>query len=303
MAWGLALSGGGILGAAHLGVLRALDEWGLQPDTLAGASAGGLAAGVVATGAGLDALLEYGRAVSRAPLRYLRPRAFSLLAEILPEDPLPPADSLFDSGPLVAGLLALCPEGAHTLRHWRVPTALTAVDLANGEAVAFVRRPATGIVAPRGRWRAVEDADLATALQATMAMPGVYTPVRKEGAFLVDGGVADTLPVDWAAALGASRVVAVDVSPASPGVPERAGILWSLAESAAYATATLSALRRPRFAPVLTLTPDTRGVPAFAFSAFDRLVEAGYAEAVRRREEVLAFVGSPPLASRAPVQA
>ena len=299
MAWGLALSGGGILGAAHLGVLRALGEWGLQPDTLAGTSAGGLTAGVLAAGAGLEALVDYGRVVSRTPLRYLRPRAVALLAELLPEDPLPPADSLFDSAPFIEGLLDLCPEGARTLRQWRLPTALTAVDLASGEAVAFVRRSDAGFVAPRGRWRAVAEADLATALQATMAMPGVYTPVRGRDTFLVDGGVADTLPVDWAAALGATRVLAVDVSPAAPGVPERAGILWSLTESAAYATSTLSALRRPRLARVLTLTPDTRGVSACAFSAFDHLVEAGYAEAVRRKEEVVAFVGPPPAAGSA----
>jgi NTE family protein len=285
MGWGLALSGGGILGAAHLGVVRALREWGLQPDVWAGTSAGGIVAGTLAAGASLDDVTAFGAKVSARPLQYLRPRAVRLLAELLPDDPLPPADSLLDSTAFVDGLADLCP--VQRIEDWPVPTALTAVDLAALEGVAFVR----GAGAPAaGRWRRVTSGPLRTALAATMAMPGVYSPVHTAAGFLVDGGVADTLPVDWAAALGADRVLAVDVAASAPGLPARAGILWSLARSAAYATATLSALREPPRLPVLTLTPDTAGVPAWGFSDYARLVAAGYAAAENRRDEIRAFL-------------
>jgi NTE family protein len=293
MRWGLALSGGGLLGAAHLGVLRALQEWGLQAPILAGTSAGGLVAGVLSAGGDLAELTAYGARVSRDPLRYLPPAAISLLAELVPDDPLPPAGSLLDSLPFVSGLLTLCPQ-AHSVRDWRWPTALTAVDLACGEAVVFLKRAETALLAPRGRWREAGDAPLATALQATMAMPGIFTPVRASGTFLVDGGVADTLPVDWAVALGARRVLAVQVAPLRPTLPPRAGILWSLSQSAAYATVTLSSLRRPAHTPLLLLTPDTAGVSPLDFGAYDALVEAGYGEAVRRRSEIESFLTTAP---------
>ncbi len=288
MGWGLALSAGGLLGAAHLGVLRAFAEWGLRPETLAGASAGGLVAGFLAAGGSLEDLIAFGQKISDRPLHYLRPRVLSLTAELLPGDPLPPPDSILDSTPLVEGIVALCPR-ARTTDDWCLPTALTAVDLGALEAVVFIR-PGAPPLPLRGRWRTVTGTDLKLALQATMAMPGVYSAVRSGEQFLVDGGLADTLPVDWAAALGAERVLAVDVAPPTPGVPPRAGLLWSLAQSLAYGTASISALRRPQAMRVLTLAPDTRGVGGFEFSAYPRLVEAGYSEAVRRKEEIVSFL-------------
>jgi len=279
-----------VLGAAHLGVLRAFREWGLAPDALAGTSAGGLVAGVVAAGAPLEDVVAFGMEVGRRPLDYLPPRLVRLAAELLPGDPLPPADSLFDSGPLVRGLVELCPP-PRRIEAWHIPTALTAVDLAALEGVAFVGGPATGRPLPRGRWRVEVGGELRVALQATMAMPGVFSPVRGPSTLLVDGGVADDLPVDWAAALGATRVVAVDVASAGPGLPPRAGIGWVLGRTADYVTATMSRLRRPVRLPVLTILPDTAGISGVAFAEFERLVELGYAAAEARREDVLAFLG------------
>jgi NTE family protein len=289
VAWGLALSGGGLLGAAHLGVLRALGEWGLRPGALAGASAGGLVAGVIAAGGSLPALTAYGRQVAAHPLDHFRPRALRLLAELLPHDPFGPADSLFDPGPFLDGLTALCPE-PHRIEAWRLPTALTAVDFGRMQAVAFVRAPAGGLVPPGDGWRVVAAGDLRIALQATMAMPGVFAPVRLDGEFLVDGGVADNLPQDWAVAAGAQRVLAVDVAGLRSGLPPRAGILWSLGRTEAFFTHALSALRAPRV-PILRLEPATAASAGWSPADYEALVEAGYAAAVARRGEIETFVG------------
>lgn len=286
--WGLALGGGAVLGAAHLGVLRALGEWGLQPDVLAGTSAGGLVAGALAAGAPLEGLVAFGAEVSRHPLRYLRPRVLNLVAELLPRDPLPPPDSLFDASALVAGLTELCPR-PHRIEAWRRPAALTAVDLAGFSSVAFVGGPPRGYTLPRGGWQVRLGGDLRTALQATMAMPGVFAPVRGPAEVLVDGGLADLLPLDWAAALGARRILAVAVAAADP-TPPGTGLPWVLGRSVAYATSTMSALRRPPRVPLLTLAPDTGGISGFAFGEFARLVELGYAAASARRAEVLGFI-------------
>ncbi len=291
--WGLALSGGGLMGAAHLGVLQAFGEWGLVPDVWSGASAGGLVAGVLAAGGTLPALLAYGAEVGRRPLAYLRPRAVSLAAELLPHDPLPPADSLFDSRPFVEGLVCLCPA-PQAITQWRQPTALTAVDLAALRPVAFVRGPDGAWLPPRGHWRIVGSCDLGLALGATMAMPGVFSPQRASPGgvpeFLVDGGVGDELPVDWAVSLGADRVIAVDVARAAPGLPPRVGLSWVLGRSTDYITAAVSRLRRPPRVPVLTLAPETAGVPPWDFSQFGRLVGIGYAAALACRDEVLEFL-------------
>ncbi len=292
MGWGLALSGGGALGAAHLGVLRALRAFGLDPPLLAGTSAGGLVAGTLAAGAGLDDLTAYGAAVSAHPLHYFRPEVARLALEVFPVDPAPPAAGLLDPASFVAGLESLCAHGRR-LTDWRRPTVLTAVDLAERRAIAFV---GPGPVEPppaAGRWRLVVGADLRVALHATMAMPGFYTPVIdvERGWCLVDGGVADTLPVDWVAALGADRVLAVDVAAAPRGLPPRVGVEWVLQNTEAYVLHTLSGLRRPQGVPVLVLRPDTAWVPFPGFAQYAQLVEIGYRTAVERRAEIESFLG------------
>jgi len=286
MAWGLALSGGGLLGAAHLGVLRALDDWGLHPDMLAGASAGGVVAGVLAGGGTLQALTAYGREVAARPHDYFRARGLRLAAELLPHDPVGPADSLFDPARFVDGLAALCPP-PRRVEALRLPAALTSVDLAAMRPVAFVgggRIPRP----PRPTWRLICSGALRTALQATMAMPGVFEPVRGDGAFLVDGGVADNLPMDWAAALGAPRVLAVDVVAPQASLPRRAGIVWSLERTVSYFTYTMSELRAPGV-PLFRLAPELGGDTALTAADFDRLVQAGYAAAAARRAAIEAF--------------
>ncbi len=292
MRWGLALSGGGALGAAHLGLLRALRAFGFDPPLLAGTSAGGLVAGALAAGACLDDLTAYGATVSAHPLHYFQPEVVRLALELSPLDPAPPAAGLLDPARFVAGLEALCPYGRH-VADWRRPTVLTAVDLAARQAVAFVGPTPVDPPHPSaGGWRVVTGARLRVALHATMAMPGFYTPVVdvQRGWCLVDGGVADTLPVDWAAALGASRVLAVNVASQPLGLPPRIGIEWVLQGSEGYVLNTLSRLRRPAGVPLLVLRPDTAWVPFPGFAQYEELVEIGYRTAVDRRAEIEFFL-------------
>ena len=292
MRWGLALSGGGALGAAHLGVLRALRGFGLEPPVLAGTSAGGLVVGALAAGAGLDDVTAYGAVVSAHPLHYFQPEWVRLALELSPLDPSAPAAGLLDPARFVAGLAALCPHG-RGLGDWRRPTVLTGVDLAARQAVAFAGPTAVQPPSPSAAgWRVVADAELCVALHATMAMPGFYTPVidLQRGWCLVDGGVADTLPVDWAVALGANRVLAVDVASQPRGLPPRIGIEWVLENSEHYMLTTLSRLRRPAGVPVLVLRPDTAWVPFPGFAQYEELVEAGYRAAVEHRAEIETFL-------------
>lgn len=278
------------MGAAHLGVLAALQEWRLQPGVMAGTSAGGLIVGALAAGASVSDIVAVGVQVCAQPRTYFRPRALSLLAELLPDDPLPPADALIDPSAFVEHMVGICPA-PRRIEAWRIPAAVTAYDLAAMRGVAFVHPPAGGVVVPGDGWTMRISADLRLALQATMAMPGVFAPVRADGEFLVDGGVTDNLPMDWAAALGATRVVAVDVAPMDPGLPARPGILWALSRVETSFTHTLSDLRKPHV-PILTIAPRTTGASAFAFGDFRKLVDAGYQAALANREAILAFTST-----------
>lgn len=293
MGFGLALSGGGLLGAAHLGVLVGLQELGLVPSILTGTSAGGLAAGIVSLQVSLEEFVNFGAAVSARPVHYFAPQVVNIALDLLPDDPFLPATGIFNPRRFVDGLLNLA-AGAATTESWRCPTAVTSVDLAQMKAVAFVKGALSGASSP---WTIVRGAPLSVALAATMAMPGVFAAVPWEGKMLVDGGVADTLPVDWAFKLGAERVVAVEVS-ASGKLPARPGIETVLSRSMAFATATLSALRMPANRPIFRLTPDTSNVPFFGFRDYARLVDAGRQAVSAARSELVDFVQGTTTASR-----
>ncbi len=179
LAVGLALSGGGARGLAHIGVLKVLEEHGVPIDLLAGTSMGGVVAAAYA--AGLTP--EY---MEREALRMASRRRLLSLA-----DPTFPHRGLFEGQKVVDYLsrhLADC-----TFDRLRCPLSLIAVDLEAGRAVTL------------NEGRVVE------AVRATIALPGLFTPVERGEQLLVDGGLLDNLPADVVRQMGADVVIAVDV--------------------------------------------------------------------------------------------
>lgn len=176
---GLALSGGGARGLAHIGVLKVLDREGIPVDCLAGTSMGG----VIAAG--------YAAGMSPAELE----------AEAMTTTRLRRMLSLADPGLNDAGLMHGQRLQAYfedhldrrTFADLDLPLALVAVDL--NARREFVLR----------------EGSVALALRATTSLPGLFAPVELDGQRLVDGGLLNNLPVNAARSLGAEVVVAVDV--------------------------------------------------------------------------------------------
>jgi len=170
----LALSGGGAKCAAQAGVLSILAQAGLPVGAVAGVSGGGLVAALSGLGFSASAIRD---AI-----------ADTHLLEVWELDPARRA--LFGPEKIRARLRALV--GDKTFADLKLPVVLVAVDLRAGREVHLAS----------GR--------LDDAILATMAIPGLFTPVETGGMTLVDGGVLNPLPVDVARCLG-PRVVAVDV--------------------------------------------------------------------------------------------
>jgi len=285
----LALSGGGILGAAHLGAIEALFSAGLVPEAYAGTSAGGLVAGYLAADGRLSALIEYGRAVADHPARYFSPALRGLLDELVPgAGPLP--TGILDADRFVEGIVRLLP-GVARLQDLKRSAALVSFDLSREEAVVFA--PAAPAREPAGRWRLMSDAPLKDALLATMAMPGLFSGWRRQDAVLVDGGVADTLPADWAYALAPGPVLAVNVASGRALPPGEMGVVDALTRSEQYMANIISTLRSRRL-PVLTVAPDTSRFSFLAFKDFRTLVDIGRRTIQARLPEIRRFVGQSP---------
>lgn len=174
---GLALSGGGARGFAHIGVLKVLVENNIPIDMIAGTSAGSIVGGAFAAGMSVEQIIEMGAKVGWTNMT--RP-AMSPIA-----------------------MLSNAPMGRFLTNHFpvtrfedlKIPYAAVACDLPNGEEV---------VLRDKG--------DLIFAIQASCAVPGVFAPMTDEnGRMLVDGGATSLTPIDAVRDLGADVVIAVDL--------------------------------------------------------------------------------------------
>ncbi|MEQ9663327.1 MAG: patatin-like phospholipase family protein [Parasphingopyxis sp.] len=175
----LALGGGAGLGWSHIGVLRALDDAGIEITGLAGTSIGGVAAIAYAAGR-LDTLEELAHSVSnlRSVVRYLSPT-------------WKPGSVL--SGKAIGKLIDQH-LGDLTFEDLRIPTCVVAADLIGGEAVMIDHGP------------------VGEAIHATIALPGIFHPIVRDNMVLSDGGAV--MPVPVAAARergGGAPVVAINL--------------------------------------------------------------------------------------------
>jgi NTE family protein/lysophospholipid hydrolase len=175
---GLVLSGGGARGHAHAGVLRALDEFGIEVDLIGGTSMGALIGGASARGASYAEIVDL-------------MRRFSSRRRLL--DPTLPLTSLFAARKVTRMLHAALGE-ASIEDLWR-PFYCVSSNLTRAEAMIHREGPL---------WAAV---------RASLAIPGVYAPVLHEGDVLVDGGAINNFPLDVMRDLGeAGTVIGVNAS-------------------------------------------------------------------------------------------
>ncbi|MCJ7453350.1 MAG: patatin-like phospholipase family protein [Steroidobacteraceae bacterium] len=208
---GLVLSGGGARGAAHIGVIRALEQMHVPIDAVAGTSMGAVVGGLYAAGLSGDEIAGVFRELDwqdllrdRAPRKDLVYRRKqddrSFLATgglgIRADDGVVLPLGLVQ-GQKITQVLRNATMGVADVQDFdRLPTPFRglATDLESGDAVVL------------------SSGDLATVLRASMSAPGVFAPVDIDGRLLVDGGLVDNLPVDLAREMGVDIVIAVDVS-------------------------------------------------------------------------------------------
>ena len=208
MGFGIALAGGGARGAAHVGVLRALEEENLRPSAVAGTSAGGIVAGLYAAGLSPGRMWELVISLTRNGNRLLDPDCKGIVRtvfQLLLWRPIS-LQSLLKGDRLEHFLCQL--TGGRSVKETALPVLIPAVDIQSGDTVVYTGTP--GRAMPHVRWQT--EISLCRAMRASAAVPAVFRPVMEGDFCLVDGGIANNLPVDLLLATGEKRVLAVDVS-------------------------------------------------------------------------------------------
>ena len=175
---GLALGSGSARGLAHLGVIRAIRDAGIEVDFIAGTSMGALIGAIHAAGK-LDEL-------EATFLTFDWKKTASFFDVVLPKS------GLLD-GARVSELVRAHIH-ADSIEALPKPFAAVATDIVSGEEVV------------------IRSGDVIEAVRASISVPGIFTPVRSNGRILVDGGITNPVPVSAARAMGADIVIAVDLN-------------------------------------------------------------------------------------------
>lgn len=175
---GLALGGGAARGFAHVGVIQVLEQSGIRPDVVVGTSAGSLVAALYASG--------------KTPTE-LEQAAMQMEEAAITDWTLPIFNRGLLRGEALARYVNRQVQGKQ-MQEMKIPLGILATDLTSGKGMLFQR------------------GDTGTAVRASSAVPGVFTPVNILGRDYVDGGLVAPVPVEQARQMGAELVIAVDIS-------------------------------------------------------------------------------------------
>nr|WP_242470700.1 patatin-like phospholipase family protein [Thiocystis violacea] len=233
---GLALSGGGARGAAHVGVLKLIEELGIPIDYVAGTSMGSIVGGLYAMGLSPEEIQttieeidwdgifkDESERQDRRMRRKLEDRNYLVKSrpgvnERKREVNLVPALIQGQKLELALRKYSLPASRIEDFDDLRIPFRAVATDVVTGEAVILGR------------------GDLAASMRASMAVPAVFAPVEIDDKLLVDGGLAMNLPVSVVRNMGADIVIAVDVGGPRRDREEISNVLTMLDQIASLVT-------------------------------------------------------------------
>ncbi|MDD3643720.1 MAG: patatin-like phospholipase family protein [Candidatus Krumholzibacteria bacterium] len=275
---GLALSGGGARGAAHIGVLKVLEEMRIPIDCVAGTSMGSIVGGMYAMGMTPAEIEELVSTIdwSDAFLDDI-PRDDRSFRRKRDDD-----SYLVRQRPGISGFTLRFPPGIlngqkidlllkrHTMpaREVRdfddlgIPYRAVAADIETGEQIVL------------------GGGDLALAIRASMSIPIVFAPREIEGRLLVDGGIACNLPIDVARAMGADIVIAVDISTPLAGRDELRSVIDIADQVSSILTRRNTDVQIGELGPGdLFIAPDLGDITTASFGRSAEAVPVGYAAA------------------------
>lgn len=294
---GVVLGGGGAKGAAHIGVLKYLEEMGIPIDYVAGTSMGSIMAGLYAMGYTPDELAqlianinwsEYiGNQIDRSVLSFeMRKRRETTLLNVpfsleslmnkkVRGNIMNELPSAYVSNSSLINLfndLCIGYQEEMDFNDLPIPFACVATDLITGEEVVL------------------RSGNVSNAIRASMAIPGVFSPVVMDDKVLVDGGLVNNFPADVLREMGADIIIGVEITPDKRFTPED---LKSLPQvMARLLTNTTSSKRADnRKMCDIHMIPDISGYGMLSFNAaaIDTLVHRGYVKAQEYHDQLVSL--------------
>ena len=275
---GLALSGGGAKGLAHIGVMKVMEEAGLRPDYITGVSMGSIIGGMYALGYSPDSIMSMFRSfdldaaladrIDEDKVIFLEKKHVhnSLISlPITREKILIPTGLI--NGQLIEGGLNYFLWPALTINDFSelpIPYLCVGTDIVTGKKVELTH------------------GYLPDAIRASMAIPSVFTPVRIDTALLVDGGVVRNYAASELRDMGADIVIGSYVS--FKGITEEdLESVYGILKQIGLLTSFADYEEQKRVTDIM-IEPDLKDVSTLSFTNIDSIVDKGYRDALPYRD-------------------
>ena len=211
MSFGIALSGGGAKGAAHVGVLMALCENNLIPSSVSGTSMGAIIGGLYAIGYPPEKLKEIIIKFSKNYRRYIDPcygNYFMALMQFMSNSSITLPG--FIKGDKVERYLKNLTKNI-AISSVQTPLVIPAVDLISGKTIVYSNiHPKMNSTTSNIIWK--NDIPLHSAMRASSSLPAIFYPKKINNAVLVDGGITHIIPTELLMQTGEKNILAINIS-------------------------------------------------------------------------------------------
>lgn len=245
---GLALGGGAVLGAAHIGILKALKENDVSVACIAGTSVGAFIGALFAFGMEWDEIDRITRDLKWLDVSRLSISQYGLLSNR-------------KLGDLIAEHI-----GDVSFDQSAIPLAIVATDISTGEKIVLRK------------------GSVASAVMASTCIPGVFVPVEMEGRLLVDGGLVENVPIAPLQEMGADIIIGVDLNAGQKNEKPK-NIVEVLLRSFNFMLESATKLQTEK-ADIL-IRPDLSRFNMYDMDQAGDLFEAGYLEAEKMLQKIL----------------
>ncbi|MBR2433397.1 MAG: patatin-like phospholipase family protein [Clostridia bacterium] len=245
---GLVLSGGGTRGFAHLGAIKAFEEYGLKFDFVSGTSAGSLVGAFYASGMKFEDMLNIARKIDEKDIRTSKlvfvPSKTEGIEKII-------TDNLGDIN----------------IEDLQIPFTATAVDLKSTDEVCLTK------------------GNLAKAVAASCCVPAIFQPVEHNNRLLCDGGLRNTMPADIPKIFGCDYVVAIDVNKSRLYGTESTKLVDVVMCSVRILMES-NVFKGYEYSDIV-LRPETKRFKSTKTEGWLDMIEEGYREAINNMPEIL----------------
>lgn len=210
MSFGIVLSGGGAKGAAHIGILKALEENNLIPSAIAGTSIGSIVGGLYAIG--------YNSKELEKTLKYFSKNYYMFLDPCYPQYTRSIIQLITRSTITMSGLLRGNKLEAYLkkltknkhITETNIRFIAPCVDLITSKTIAYTNSIDNLPEIPNIIWK--NNARLAEVMRASSSLPAIFYPKKLSNALLIDGGISDNLPINLLYMAGEKNILAIDLS-------------------------------------------------------------------------------------------